>query len=151
VKIALASWFGTGLILRNLRGSDSGSGTLASVVTFPFAIWLGVWGIWAQIAAVVIVTAAAIWSIRPLVDDAGDASWIVIDEAAGTILAVISLGWLAGLVALIVFRLADIYKTRSPGVARAEDISGAIGIVADDLVAGIYGLGAGLLATLLLN
>lgn len=117
------------------------------MATYPLAIWLGAWSVWAQIAAVVIVTGIGIWSIRPLVADEGDAGWIVIDEAAGTFLAVISLGWLAGLVALIVFRLADIYKTRSPGVARAEAIPGALGIMADDLVAGFYGLAAGLLAT----
>jgi phosphatidylglycerophosphatase A len=45
-------------------------------------------------------------------------------------------------VALAVFRVADITK-RFPGVAQAERLSGATGIVADDLVAGLYGLAAG--------
>lgn len=140
-----ASWFGTGLILGKMRDSDSGSGTVASLATYPIAVLIGFWSVWAQIAAIVIVTGLAIWSIRPLVGDVGDAGWIVIDEAAGTFLALISLGWLAGLAALIVFRLADIFKNAAPGVARAERIPGAVGIVADDLVAGLYGLAAGLL------
>jgi phosphatidylglycerophosphatase A len=43
-----------------------------------------------------------------------------------------------------VFRLADIFKRRFPGVAAAEaKLPGAVGVLADDLVAGLYGLAAG--------
>ena len=142
----LASWFGTGLILRRIRGSDLGSGTLASVLTFPVAIWLGTYGTVPQLLATAVVLALAFWSISALVGAEGDAGWIVIDEAAGTFIATISLGWGPGLVALIVFRVADIFKTAFPGVAYAERIPGAMGVSADDVVAGVYGLVAGLLA-----
>jgi len=141
-----ASWFGTGLILRRIRGSDLGSGTLASVLTFPVAIWLGTYGTVPQLLATAVVLALAFWSISALVGAEGDAGWIVIDEAAGTFIATISLGWGPGVVALIVFRAADIFKTAFPGVAYAERIPGAIGVSADDVVAGVYGLVAGLLA-----
>jgi phosphatidylglycerophosphatase A len=141
-----ATWFGTGLILRRIRGSDLGSGTLASVLTFPVAIWLGTYGTVPQLLATAVVLALALWSISALVGAEGDAGWIVIDEAAGTFIATISLGWGPGLVALIVFRAADIFKTAFPGVAYAERIPGAMGVSADDVVAGVYGLVAGLLA-----
>lgn len=141
-----ASWFGTGLILRRIRGSDLGSGTLASVFTFPLSVWLGTNGTVAQLVATALVLTLAYWSISALVGTEGDAGWIVIDEAAGTFIATISLGWGPGLVALIVFRAADIFKTTFPGVAHAERIPGAIGVSADDVVAGVYGLVAGLLA-----
>jgi len=142
----IASWFGSGLILGRARGSDAGSGTVASVFAFPVAIWLGSFGILAQVGAAVVVTALAIWSVSDLVGDAGDAGWIVIDEAAGTFIATISLGWGPGLVALVIFRVADIFKAGFPGVARAEKIPGATGVIADDVIAALYGLAAGLVA-----
>ncbi|MGZ8755006.1 MAG: phosphatidylglycerophosphatase A, partial [Acidimicrobiia bacterium] len=40
------------------------------------------------------------------------------------------------------FRVADISK-RFPGVAAAERLEGALGITADDLVAGLWALAAG--------
>jgi phosphatidylglycerophosphatase A len=91
----------------------------------------------------VILTLAALWSTRPLAPDVGDASWIVIDEAAGAFVATIGLlGWPA-LIAFVVFRIADILKSRLTGVVQAESLPGALGITADDLVAGLYGLAAG--------
>ena len=75
--------------------------------------------------------------------EVGDASWIVVDEAAGTFLATLGLlGWPA-VVAFIVFRVADIAKSRFTGVLQAEGMPGAWGITADDLLAGLYGLAAG--------
>ena len=142
----IASWFGSGLILRRARGSDAGSGTVASVIAFPVAIWLGSFGILAQVGAAAAVTVLAIWSVSDLVETEGDAGWIVIDEAAGTFIATISLGWGPGLVALAIFRVADIFKARFPGVARAERVPGATGVVADDVIAALYGLAAGLAA-----
>lgn len=142
----IASWFGSGLILRRVRGSDAGSGTVASVFAFPVAIWLGSFGILAQVGAAAVVTALAMWSVSDLVAAEGDAGWIVIDEAAGTFIATISLGWGPGLVALVIFRVADIFKSGFPGVARAERIPGATGVVADDVIAAFYGLAAGLAA-----
>lgn len=147
----IASWFGTGLILRKINGSDLGSGTVGSVFAFPLAIWLGTFGVSVQILATIAVTAAALVSIRALVDSEGDATWIVIDEAAGTFLATLSLSWGAGLVALVVFRLADIFKAGFPGVAAAERLPAEKGVLADDLVAGLYGLAAGLAATFALG
>lgn len=146
----IASWFGSGLILRRLRGSDAGSGTVASVFAFPVAIWLGGFGILAQVVAAAIVTVLAVWSVSDLVETEGDAGWIVVDEAAGTFIATISLGWGPGLVALVIFRVADIFKAGFPGVARAEGIPGATGVVADDVIAAFYGLAAGLAAQSLL-
>ena len=70
-----------------------------------------------------------------------DPGWVVIDEAAGTFLATIGLGIPAAIVGWIVFRVADIAKKAFPGVAAAERLPG--GIMADDLVAGLYGLAAG--------
>lgn len=140
----VASWFGSGLVLGRVRGSDMGSGTVGSVVALGLAYLLAPVGWWAQGVAVVVVVGLALWSIRPYVDE-GDPGWIVVDEAAGMLLASIGLGGWPLLVSFIVFRVADATK-RFPGVARAERLPGEWGILADDLVAGLYGLGAGWLA-----
>jgi phosphatidylglycerophosphatase A len=147
----IASWFGTGLILGKLRGDDIGSGTVGALFTFPIAYWTGREYGWVGLAAVtVVVIGLSVWSTGRLSSTEGDAGWIVVDEAAGTMLAIVGLSLGPALVAFVVFRLADIFKTRFPGVSTAEQISGGWGITADDLVAGVYGLTAGHLVQALL-
>ncbi len=138
-----ASWFGTGLILGRLRGSDDGAGTVAGVVTLVAVLWWspGSWWVTAGLAA--IVTGASVWSTHGLHPDDGDPGWVVIDEAAGTLLSVIGLSTVPAIAGFVVFRIADIAKSWFPGVAAAERLPGGVGITADDLVAGLYGLTAG--------
>lgn len=141
----VASCLGTGLILGRLRGSHLGSGTVGALFAFPFALLVGeLLGWQGQVAAAVVVVGLSIWSARPFVGPEGDAGWICIDEAAGAFIAVIGLSlWPGAVVAWLVFRAADIFKTLAPGVSRAEDLPGAVGVTADDVVAGLYGLAAG--------
>jgi phosphatidylglycerophosphatase A len=137
-----ASMFGAGLILRKIRGSDAGSGTVGSLVALPFALLIGeAWGWPGQLIAALIVTALAYWSARAIAATEGDAGWIVIDEAAGTFVSTIGLlGWPA-VIAFGLFRLVDITKRPFPGVYQADSIPGATGIVLDDVVAGLWALG----------
>lgn len=144
----VASWFGTGLLLGKIRGSDAGSGTVAAVFALAPALALGLIGWWAQLAAMVVVTGASLWSARRFAHGDADPEWIVVDEAAGTFLAVVGLGGWGAAVAFVVFRIADISK-KFPGVAAAERLNGAIGITADDLVAGLWALAAGWLVQVL--
>ena len=94
-----------------------------------------------QLVAAVVVAALSLWSARAFADE-GDPGWVVVDEAAGTLVATVGLGAVPALVAFIVFRIADATKAL-PGVAAAERLPGAIGITADDLVAGGYALAVG--------
>jgi phosphatidylglycerophosphatase A len=145
----LASWFGTGLILGRFRGSHSGSGTVAGALTLPLALAIGArWGWLLQLAAAVLVTMLGMWAVSQLTDEEGDAGWIVIDEAAGTILAVVGLGLGPAVLGFLVFRAADILKV--PGVRAADELPGFAGVMLDDLVAGLYGLASGHLLQLLL-
>lgn len=148
----IASWFGSGLILGRIRGDHIGSGTVGAAVAFVLAIITGnQFGVWGQALALVVVTAASLWASGPFVTDEGDAGWIVIDEAAGTFLALLGLGLSpAAFIAFAVFRAADIFKNVFPGVAAAENIGGPVGVTADDLVAGLYGLAAGQAVRILL-
>lgn len=138
----VASWFGSGLLLGKLRGSDAGSGTLAALTALAPAVALGLVGWWAQLVAALVIAALAVWSAAPFAAEDADPGWVVVDEAAGTFVAVVGLsGWSAA-VAFVVFRLADISK-RFPGVAAAERLGGPIGITGDDVVAGLWALAAG--------
>ncbi len=143
----IASWFGTGLILRKLRGSDSGSGsgTVGSLVAAAIAYLLYQQIDWpVQVVAAALVVLTSVWSIRSLVDTEGDAGWIVVDEAAGSFIALLAISvWQAAAVAFVVFRLADIFKAYFPGVLKAERLPGPVGVTGDDIVAGLYGLVAG--------
>ncbi|MFZ0627140.1 MAG: phosphatidylglycerophosphatase A [Acidimicrobiia bacterium] len=143
----IASLFGSGLVLGRLRGSDSGSGTVGALVTLALSLWLGsVWGWPAQLIAAAALTVISLWVTSALAPTTGDAGWIVIDEAAGTMVATIGLvGWPA-IVAFLTFRVADITKKPFPGVSLAEGLAGGLGITADDLVAGAYGLLVGVVA-----
>jgi len=142
VDRVVASWFGTGLLLGRWRGSDRGSGTVAAAFALPPALALGLLGWEAQLAAALIATAASLWSTRRFAADDADPGWVVIDEVAGTFLAVIGLHSWAVVTAFVVFRMADITK-KFPGVAAAERLGGAAGITADDQVAALWALAAG--------
>lgn len=67
-----------------------------------------------------------------------DANMIVIDEACGMLLALFLLPYKLGAVILgfILFRAFDIIKP--PPAKRIEAISGAFGIMFDDLIAAVY-------------
>jgi phosphatidylglycerophosphatase A len=69
-----------------------------------------------------------------------DASWIVTDEVAGQGLALVGAVAVSGgallpaVAAFVLFRVLDVWK---PGpIGRAERLPGAVGILADDLLAG---------------
>ena len=138
----IASSFGLGWIPRRLRGSDAGAGT------FGAALGAGVGGAllvadapwWAGAAAALVAIGVSLWASAPFAE--GDPGWVCIDETAGTLVALVGLAGWPWLAALVVARLADIFKVL-PGIAAAERLPGAVGITADDVLAGIYGLGVG--------
>lgn len=84
-------------------------------------------------------TALAIWASTAAERHFGkDASRIVIDEFAGMLVAVLFLPKTLTVyaVAFVLFRILDILKPFPAG--RAESLPGGVGIVMDDIVAGIY-------------
>jgi phosphatidylglycerophosphatase A len=69
---------------------------------------------------------------------AKDPRAIVVDEVAGMLLACYghprTLAWVLGL--FVVFRVLDVVKPL--GIARLQALPGGLGVVADDLLAGVY-------------
>ena len=128
-------------------------GTVGSLVALPLLPPLAALRGYAPGAyAVLLVTLVgiAIWAADRAEDVLGaeDHPHIVIDEVAGLVVAGIVLPgtWLAAAVAFVLFRLFDVVK---PFPARQIDsgVEGGLGVVGDDLVAGLY---AGLVTRLLL-
>ncbi len=151
VKRLIASFLGSGLVMSRLRRSDAGSGTLGAGLALALSLALHGVGLWAQAAGLVLILAAAAWSVPPFALDKGDPGWVVIDEAAGTMVATMGVGGWAAVAGFAVFRVADIFKGFFPGVAAADKRKGAVGIIGDDIVAGCYGLAFACLVQALLG
>ncbi len=145
----VASGFSVGLIPSKLWGSDNGAGTFGATLAAGLGLlwWYRPW--WFHVGVFAVFLALSMWSARPFAQDHADPGWIVIDEMAGTFVAIIGLAGWPWLIAVVVARLADIFKVL-PGVPQAERLPGAVGVTMDDVVAGLYGLAAGWLATLIL-
>ena len=138
----VASGFGVGFIPSRLWGSDNGAGTFGSALAAILAyLWIDAHWLF-HIGVFVAVLGLSLWSAAPFSDDHADPGWVVIDEMAGTFVAVIGLSGWPWIVAVVVARLADIFKVL-PGVPQAERLPGAVGVTMDDVVAGLYGLAAG--------
>lgn len=104
-------------------------------------------------ALVVALVALAIWSAGRAEDVLGahDHSRIVIDEVAGIVVAGLFLPrvtWEAAAIVFVLFRVFDVWKP-FPAALIDGHVDGGLGVVGDDLVAGLYaGLGTWLLVRL---
>ena len=86
--------------------------------------------------------APGIWAAHAVAkaDGQKDPRKVVVDEVIGqwvTLAGATSLVWKSWLAAFVLFRLLDIWKP--PPIRRLEAWPGGVGIVADDVAAGIYG------------
>ena len=93
-----------------------------------------------EACVLIVLCAAGVWSATVTERQLGipDPSVVVIDEVVGMLatLAFMPLGWMGVLVGFVLFRLFDIIKPYP--CARAERLPGGWGIVADDVLAGVY-------------
>ena len=142
----VATGFGVGLIPRRIFNTDNGAGTFGAALAaiIGLTLWKAPW--WIDLLVALVAVALSLWAAAPFAEGNSDPNWVVIDEVAGTLVAFIGLQGLGWVVALVVARLGDIFKVL-PGVSQAERLPGAIGITADDVVAGLYGLAAGWIVT----
>jgi phosphatidylglycerophosphatase A len=130
----LASVFGAGY-------APVASGTVGSFVTVV-AVWLLPLTPLRIAVALVVVTLVGIWAGSRVERLLGkkDPGVIVIDEVAGMLLSVILLPRTIPVLvtAFLLFRLFDIWK---PFPAReSQALTGGMGVMVDDLVAGVYAL-----------
>jgi phosphatidylglycerophosphatase A len=99
------------------------------------------WSVTAYLAVVALVVVGAVWAAGSAEEILGghDHARIVVDELAGLVVAGLFVPgtWGAAALAFVLFRVFDVWK---PFPARAIDtrVRGGLGVVGDDVVAGVY-------------
>ena len=151
----IATWFGSGLL-------PKAPGTWGSLAALPFAaLILALGGPWALLAASLLAFGLGLWAGALYAEALGaeDPDAVVIDEVAGMWLALVPLALASpglvppglvppGLVphgldlpsyavAFLCFRVFDIVKVWPANVMERR-LKGGLGIMADDMVAGLY-------------
>ena len=133
--LAIATWgVGYSPLAPGTCGSLVGLGIFLLLASLPL-----------QVLAIIVVTWAGIWAASRVERILGlkDPGKVVVDEVAGQMIALLPV-WafangpykLAIIISFTLFRLFDIFK---PYPARKfESLRGGLGIMADDLVAGVY-------------
>jgi phosphatidylglycerophosphatase A len=136
--LLIATWFGCGY-------APVGPGTAGSLAALAIAIGLNRLdgsgnGTFLLLAGALLVP--GVWAASVVAQRVGqkDPHIIVVDEVLGqwlTLAGASTLNWKSWLAAFALFRLFDIWKP--PPARQLEALPGGIGIVADDLMAGLYG------------
>jgi len=141
VASVISTWFGCGY-------SPFAPGTVGSAAAIVIAIIIEHYAAWKPVAfapLAIIVSLPAIWAAGETARYAGikDPQFVVVDEVVGQWLALAGArsitgksAWITWLSAFILFRLFDIWKPIP--VRQLESLPGGLGIVADDLMAGLY-------------
>ncbi|HLH40017.1 MAG TPA: phosphatidylglycerophosphatase A [Bryobacteraceae bacterium] len=130
----LATWFYCGY-------APKAPGTAGSLAAIAIA-WLIPAPPWAFAIFGLALAAPGIWAAGVTARELGrtDPGIVVVDEVAGqwiTLAGAAHLNWQSFLIAFVLFRLFDIWKP--PPVRQLEKLPGGLGIVADDVMAGVYG------------
>ena len=117
------------------------SGTFGSLAALPLGWAIANWGgPMALVAAAIATCLAGALAASRIVGRDGDADpgFIVVDEVAGQLLALafVPQEWWAWAIAFAAFRATDILKP-FPAGSCDRNIGGGIGVMADDMVAGV--------------
>jgi phosphatidylglycerophosphatase A len=134
VGLYLTIWSGTYSLLE----ANAARGRLSLLYTFTPQLGL-------MLVVIFLVTMAGIWaaSRTERLLQKKDPSVVVIDEVAGQMIALLSgpfwlPTWWSVITAFILFRLFDIWKPYP--IRRLERLESGLGIMADDVLAGMYAL-----------
>lgn len=130
----IATFFGIGYIRK-------GAGTVAAVLVCIFWLLIAAGNLTAywQVFITIFVCIAGVWSANAVdVVWGKDSNRVVIDEVAGMLITLIAMpaNWKYVLAGLIFFRFFDILKPLF--IRRLEALPKGWGVVADDVLAGIY-------------
>tara|TARA_B100000900_G_scaffold218795_1_gene185408 strand:- start:12378 stop:12839 length:462 start_codon:yes stop_codon:yes gene_type:complete len=142
VKRFIASGFGVGIAWNSLFGDKKGGGTAASLLFTLIIYFIQLNVLELSILFIVLVLIYMLTVDDQDADD--DPSWITLDEIVGmSLVSVASPSRLTPLIAgFIVFRLSDIMK-QPRFVKDLENYPGKLGVLYDDLGAGLMGLLSG--------
>jgi phosphatidylglycerophosphatase A len=136
LAILIATVFGCGFFPKG----PGTVGSLAGVAVAALASYLG-YGRLTLLLFILVSFPVAVWaaSVTERVYQREDPGEVVVDEVLGQWVALLGAAvwnWKTLLAAFLLFRLFDIWKPQP--VRAAERLHGGLGIVADDVMAGIY-------------
>ena len=137
VAALIATWFGCGYAPAGPGTAGSLAGLAIAWLLVRYAGWQPLWFLPLALAA----TAPAVWAadVTARALNQKDPGVVVVDEVVGQWLALAGarpLNLKSWVGAFILFRLFDIWKPVP--VRNLESLPGGTGIVADDLMAGVY-------------
>lgn len=139
MKRFIASGFGVGIIWNSIFGDQKGGGTLAPLL-FTLIIYFLQFNVLELSILFIVLILIYIFAVDDQ-DADDDPSWITLDEIVGmSLVSIASPSKLLPLIAgFIVFRLSDILK-QPKFVKDLENYPGKLGVLYDDLGAGLMGL-----------
>jgi phosphatidylglycerophosphatase A len=134
----IATWFGCGY-------APVAPGTVGSLAAIAIGIVLEIYfdigrGTLLLLAAALLLPGIWAAGVVAKLEQREDPGIVVVDEVIGqwvTLAGASLLSWRHWLAALILFRIFDVWKP--PPVRQLERLPGGFGIVADDVMAGLYG------------
>ncbi len=136
LALAIATWFGCGYAPKAPGTTGSAAAIAIAWLLARYAGWEAPWfGVLA-----LALCAPAVWAAGATARIAKkeDPNIVVVDEVAGQWIALAgatALNWKSFLLAFLLFRLFDIRKP--PPVRQCERLPGGLGIMADDVAAGL--------------
>jgi phosphatidylglycerophosphatase A len=133
LAFVFATGFGSGY-------SPFAPGTAGSAVGLLFVWAMSFLDVTGQIVFTLVVTALAMIAADIVASSTGlkDPGLVVADEIAGMMVTMIAipLTWKSVLIGFLLFRVMDVVKP--PPARQFERFKGGVGIVADDIMAGVY-------------
>ena len=137
LKRRLAFLFATGF---GSGYSPFAPGTAGSAVGLVFVWGMSTLSLGGQIAAVAVVTVLSMIAADVVAKSTGlkDPGLIVADEIAGMMVTMVAIPLtpVSLILGFVLFRIMDVVKP--PPARQFEHFKGGVGIVADDLMAGVY-------------
>lgn len=134
----IGTGFGSGF---SLVAPGTAGALLATLIWFGLSYCFSATALlWITVACVLLFTVAGIWATNQLEPYWGeDPSRVVVDEMVGVWIALLAAPaghlWY-GIAAFVLFRFFDILKPL--GIRKMEELPGGVGVMMDDVLAGIY-------------
>jgi len=138
-NLSVARFVATGAGVGNIGFAP---GTWGTVLALPICWALSFIHVGYAAACTAVLIAAAVWAAHVMEKKLGrkDPGCIVIDEVAGMVVTLLGLSFTvkSAVLGFVVFRFLDIVKPPPVGTLDRR-LTGGIGIVADDVAAGVVG------------
>ena len=137
--VIIASGFGSGF---SPFAPGTAGAALATIIWFLLYLFASPYLLAITISLIVVFTILGIWSTNVLEPVWGeDPSRVVVDEMVGVWIALLAISFgdaspYYAIAAFALFRLFDIFKPL--GIRQMEKLKGGLGVMMDDILAGVY-------------